>query len=94
LSLTPRPRLQKAFVAQPAEVLDQAVLHRLAWRDFVPGNAALVLPAEDRMRGQLGAVVADDHQRQTAQRRDPVELAGDATPSQRAIGHQAPGTPG
>jgi hypothetical protein len=44
----------------------------------VTGDAALRLPTEDRVRGQLGAVVADDHQRQAAQRRDPVELARDA----------------
>jgi hypothetical protein len=29
----------------------------------LPGDATLRLPAEDRVRGQLGAVVADDHQR-------------------------------
>ena len=58
----PEQVLVQAFVAQPADqALDEAVLHRLARRDVVPGDATLLLPAEDRVRGQLGAVVADDH---------------------------------
>ena len=86
--------LVQAFVAQPADqALDQAVLHRLARRDIVPGNAALLLPGEDRMRGQLGAVVADDHQRQAAQLGDAVELTGDAMAGQRAIGDQRQALP-
>ena len=42
--------LVQAFVAQPADqALDQAVLHRLARRDIVPGNAALFLPGKNCM---------------------------------------------
>ena len=54
--------LVEAFVAQPAvERLDEAVLRRLAGSDVMPFHIAILLPSEDGARGQLGAVVADDH---------------------------------
>jgi len=49
--------LVEAFVAQPAvEAFDKAVLHRLAGRDVVPLDSKLLLPGQDRIRGELGAV--------------------------------------
>ena len=49
--------LVQALVTQPAdEALGKAILHRLARRDVMPVNAALLLPGQDRVRGQLGAV--------------------------------------
>ena len=73
-------RLVEAFVAQAAvEALDLAVLLRLAWRDVVPLDRALLRPPQDRQAGQFGAVVADDHQRRDAPERDDgVEFASDA----------------
>ena len=47
------------FVAHPAvEGLDGAILHRLARCDVMPLDAVVFRPGEDRVRGQLGAVVA------------------------------------
>ena len=61
--------LVRAFVAQTAaEALYERILLRLAWRDVVPFGAALLRPAQHRHRGQLRAVVADDHRGQAAAR--------------------------
>ena len=38
------------------EALHEAVLHRLARRDVVPLDPALLLPLQDRVRGELGPV--------------------------------------
>ena len=38
-----------------------AVLHRLSLGDEVPGDAVLACPAEHGVRGELGAMVGDDH---------------------------------
>ena len=49
--------LVEAFVAQTTiEALDEAVLHRLARRDVVPLDPALLRPAQDGRRPQLGAI--------------------------------------
>jgi hypothetical protein len=49
--------LVQAFVPEPAvEALHEAVLHGLARRDVVPLDMALLLPLQDGVRGQLGAV--------------------------------------
>src|ERR1700759_775583 len=45
----------------PIKALDEAVLLRLAWRDVMPLDAGVLAPGEDRMAGQLGAIVADHH---------------------------------
>ncbi len=53
--------LVQEFVAQAAlEALADAVLHRLAGCDEVPGDPVLARPCEHRVRGELGAVVGDD----------------------------------
>src|SRR3546814_2058905 len=60
-------RLVEALVTQAAvEALDIAVLLRLARRDVVPLDRSLLRPSQDRQAGQLGAVVAHDHQRRYA----------------------------
>ena len=54
----------EAFIAKAAiEALDKSVLNRLARGDVVPADNAFLLPAQNGMRGQLGAVVADYYQR-------------------------------
>jgi hypothetical protein len=54
--------LVEAFVPQATvEALHEAVLHRLARRDVVPLDPSLLRPAQDGRRGQLGAIIADDH---------------------------------
>src|SRR3954449_761344 len=53
--------LIEALIAQsPDEALGKAVLHRLAWGDVMPQHAMLLLPAQDGVRGQLSAIVADN----------------------------------
>jgi hypothetical protein len=80
--------LVQAFIAEPAvEALDEPVLLRLARRDVVPGDATFLMPAQHRVRGQLGAVVADDHRRATVQRQDPVECTPHVEFRQRRIRH-------
>src|SRR5436190_11218722 len=71
--------LVEAFVAEATvEALHEAILHRLAWSDVVPHHGVILLPLQDRSGSQLGAVVADDHQRPSALGREPIKLAGDA----------------
>jgi len=54
-------RLGQEVVAHPRiERRTDAVLHRLAGRDEVPGHTGLLAPARHRGRGEPGAVVADD----------------------------------
>ena len=53
--------LVQHLVAQAAdEALDEGVLLGLAGRDVVPVETGAVGPRQDRARGELGAVVADD----------------------------------
>lgn len=50
--------LVEALVPQAAiEAFHEAVLHRLSRRDVVPLDVALLLPLQDRVRGELGAIV-------------------------------------
>src|SRR3546814_4168514 len=77
-------RLVEALVTQAAvEALDIAVLLRLARRDVVPLDRSLLRPSRDRQAGQLGAVVAHDHQRRYASDGDDgVELTSDTRRSE------------
>ena len=72
-------RLVEAFVTQAAvEALDVPVRLRLVGCDVVPVDRPVLRPPQDRKAAQLGAVVADDHQRRhTPHSDDGVELAGD-----------------
>ena len=57
----PEQRLVQQFVAEPTiGTLDKAVLLRLSGRDVMPSDAGLIRPAQDGVRGELGAIVADD----------------------------------
>ena len=65
-----------ALIAKaPVEALDESVPDRLFGRDVVPSDAAFLLPVQDGVRSQFGAVVADDHQRVLRGRDDDIELA-------------------
>src|SRR6185312_6675453 len=87
--------LVEALVAQPAvEALDEAILHRLAWCNVVPFDVAFLLPGQDGVRGELGAVVADDYARAASRLDDAVELAHDPWGSKRGVGHQPEAFPG
>lgn len=70
--------LVEAFVPEPpVETLDEPVLLRLSRCDIVPQHRPLFLPGQDRVRGHLGAVVADDHHGKAAMFPDPVEFAAE-----------------
>lgn len=82
--------LIKALVAEAAiEAFDETVLLRLARRDIVPGDAAIFLPAQDRMRRQLSAVVADDGPWKSSITRDAVKFAGDADARDGVVGDKS-----
>ena len=81
--------LVEALVAEPpVEALNESVLNRLSGRDIVPSDAAFLLPAQDGVRSQLSAVVADDHQRFLAGREDGVELARHPSAGDRCVDNQ------
>ena len=50
-------------------------------------DAAVLLPTQDRMRRQLGAIVRDNHVRPAAQFDDAVEFAHDTLSGERHISH-------
>jgi len=55
------------FIAHAAvEGFDVAVLHRFAGRNVVQFHWTLFAPVQDRVRGELGTVVRDDHLRLAA----------------------------
>ncbi len=82
--------LVQQFVAQaPVEALDEAVLHRLARRDVVLGDARFLLPAQDGRRHELRVVVADHHCGPTALSDQGVQLTSDAMARQRGVSHQS-----
>ena len=89
-------RLVQQLVAQPAvEAFDEAVLLRLARRDVMPADAGRIRPAQDRVRGQLGAIVADDRVRASlAPSNDAVEFPRRAPPGDRGVGDQRQTLPG
>jgi hypothetical protein len=56
--------LVEAFIAQAAiEALDAAILLRLARVDVMPLDLVVVRPLQDRLAGELGAIVTDDASR-------------------------------
>lgn len=69
--------LVEQFITQAAdEELSEGVLHRLAWRDVMPGGLVIVCPSQNGVRGELGAL-AHDHPGLAALAEEPVEFAGD-----------------
>lgn len=73
--------LVQEFVAQPGlKALLDRVLHRLAGLDIAPGNAPLVRPGQDHVRGQLRAVVGKNRFRPNAPGDDAVELRATRAP--------------
>lgn len=84
--------LAEALVPQPAdEALNKAVLHRLARRDVMPFDLAVPAPGEDRMRGQVGAIVTDHHARPASLLADAIKLPGHPLAGQGGVdyGRQA-----
>jgi len=78
--------LVETFVPEATiQALDEPVLHRLARRNVVPLDLAILLPLQDCPRCQLGAVVADDHERPAAKGDERIELAGDPLAGERGV---------
>ena len=68
-----------ALVAQVAvEVFNKTDLYRLAGRDLLPFDPERLLPGQDRIRSELGAVVTDDHARATSGFDDLAKLTNNA----------------
>src|SRR5262245_43912506 len=53
--------IEKLIAHPPVEGFDVAVLRWLAGCDVVPFDAVLLRPGEDRVGGQFGSVIGDDH---------------------------------
>ena len=69
----------EALVAKLAiEALDEAILHRLAGSDIVPGNPALILPFQDRPTGQFAAIVTDNGLWLAIEPHQTIQLASNA----------------
>jgi putative autoinducer-2 (AI-2) aldolase len=74
-------------VAHPAvEGLDVAVLHRPARCDIMPIDAMILCPAQHRVRGELGAIVGNDHLRLTARADEHCQLACNPFARDRGVG--------
>jgi hypothetical protein len=83
-------RLVQEFIPQPSiEALDEGVLDRLARRDVMPGHPAVVRPAQDRIRGEFAAIVADHHPGLALLMDQPIQLPHDPQAGERGISHQA-----
>jgi hypothetical protein len=79
-------RLIQELVAHAAvEGLADAVLHRLARRDEVPGDLCGLRPGEHGVGGELRAVIGDDQLRPAAASDDGVEFARHAPPRDRGV---------
>jgi hypothetical protein len=76
----------EALVAKLAiEALDEAILHRFAGRDIVPGKPALILPFQDRPTGQFAAIVADNGLWLAIEPDQTIQLASDALSRDRGV---------
>ena len=60
----------------------------------MPFDIALLLPSEDSVRGELSAVVADDHTGAASGFDDAIELSQDPQAGERGIHHESQAFPG
>jgi hypothetical protein len=91
-------RLIEQFIAHsPIERFADPVLHRLARRDEMPGDPALLRPGGHCVRGELGSMVGDDQVRPAAPGDDGVgagrRQSCHSIPVDRAIAHAGEGDP-
>ena len=78
----------EAFVPQAAvAALHEAVLHRLAWCNVMPFHLAILLPFQDGVRRQLGAVVGYHHAGKATHLGDPVQLPRYPDARDRGVHH-------
>src|SRR5271166_5935449 len=82
----PEQGLVQKLVPEPAvETLDERILRWFPGFDIMPGHIPFLRPGKDRVRGQLGAVVADHGPGLAAHRNDAVQLAGHAGARERSV---------
>ena len=82
-------RLIEQLVAHPSvEAFDEGVLGGLARRRVVPLDPALAAPFQHRVRGQLGAVIADDHARLAVHGDQLLQLTHHPLARDRGIRHR------
>src|SRR5215212_5917194 len=77
--------VQELVPHAPVEALADAVLHRLARCDEVPGDPVLARPAKHGIRGELGAMVGNNHRRAAAAGDERCELARDSLARDRRV---------
>ena len=88
-------RLVQEFVAQALiDRTDHRVLSGLSPSDVVRLDPGLVSPAQDRVAGELGAVVSDDHLRLGACDDHPIEFDRHPQARVRRVGNQGDVHPG
>ena len=68
------------------ETLAEDALHRLAWRDLMPGDAFGLAPGEDGVRGELRAIVGDDRPRFATPRHERRQFADHALAGDQRVG--------
>src|SRR6266542_3883546 len=78
--------VEKLVAHAAVEGFDVAILHRLSGHDVVPFHLMLFAPAQDSIRGELGAVIGHDHPRLATPLDDGDELAGNSSARDRGVG--------
>ena len=87
-----KQRFVEQFVTHPpVEAFDERIFGGLARAGIVPLDAGLPAPFENRVRGQLGAIVTDNHAGLAANGNQIGEFAHDALTRDRRIGHTLTG---
>lgn len=70
-----------ALVPQPADdAFREGILYRLARHGIMPVNLEFLRPLENRVTGQLDAVIRDDQDKPATQRDHPLEFSGHPNP--------------
>lgn len=85
--------IQELVSQPPIEAFDESVLDRLARRDVMPIHFGPVRPLQDRVAGELTAIVADDHLRFATRLDNPVKLTGNPETGKRRIGDESEAFP-
>src|SRR6202035_1729997 len=83
---TPPDRSRHPIARIALEGLDVAVLHRSARCDVMPIHTMILRPAQHRVRGELGAVVGNDHLRLAARADEHRQLACNPFARDRGVG--------
>jgi len=82
------------LVSQPSiEAFDEGILYRFARCDVVPFHLGPIRPLQDRVAGELAAIVADDHLWLASSLDDPVQLTGNPEAGKGRIGDEAQALP-